>query len=170
MEPVNPPSNIYPQPVDATQLGAMSSPPMPPQPPSIEPSAPMASSHGPSQPPVPAYTPMSDPKYTTALPTQAAPNNQAFVSAQPVFVQPMMAQPVVWGRKPQHLQCPTCQNPVLTTTVSESGLAVWLSVCGCCIFCPCCFFVPLLVEDLKDISHSCPVCQAHLGDAKMLKT
>ncbi|KAJ8328442.1 hypothetical protein QVD99_000943 [Batrachochytrium dendrobatidis] len=110
--------------------------------------------------PAPAYTPYAHPTASTI--------DQSNTS-QPICIQPMMIQPVSWGRRPQPVKCNTCNNAVLTQTTTHNGLAMWLSVGLTCLVLPCCCWIPLLINDLQDVSHDCPVCQAHLGDAKLIR-
>ncbi|KAL2917450.1 hypothetical protein HK105_203116 [Polyrhizophydium stewartii] len=90
------------------------------------------------------------------------------VAGQPTVV-PIMVTTMQFGRKPQNVFCPTCRNQVMTTTTTNSGIAVWLSVGGCCLLTGCCcFWVPLVIDDLKDVEHSCPVCKSLLGQYKVI--
>ncbi|KAL2917440.1 cell death-inducing p53 target 1 [Polyrhizophydium stewartii] len=132
------------------------------------------------QPPAPAPAPVAVPLQTYPQPYGApgAAPVQAYavqpVPGQPIYVQPMPGQPIMvttvqYGKNPQNVTCPTCKNQVMTQTTTENGLAMWLAVGGCCLLTGCCCWIPLLISDLKDVSHDCPVCKTHLGDAKLIK-
>merc|ERR1719430_717001 len=98
---------------------------------------------------------------------------------QPVVVQvqhgtsaPIVGQ-INFNQHPVTMTCPHCQANITTSTTTYNGGCVWLL--GLSIFilssgacCPCAF-IPCCVDDLKDVSHSCPSCNRVVGTYKKLK-
>ncbi|KAI8900576.1 LITAF-like zinc ribbon domain-containing protein [Globomyces pollinis-pini] len=91
-------------------------------------------------------------------------------NSAPVFMQaPAGPHQVIYGKDPQAITCPYCNQHVMTVTEKESGLTTWIATgVTCLVFCPC-FFVPLLIEDLKDTVHKCSNCHAVVGEKKLIK-
>ncbi|XP_058894610.1 lITAF domain-containing protein [Kogia breviceps] len=62
------------------------------------------------------------------------------------------------------LVCPYCGNHIVTVTTLVPGTLTWLLckgifMAGC--FTGCCF-IPFCVDSLRDVRHTCPVCQQEL--------
>ncbi|CAH1246492.1 LITAF [Branchiostoma lanceolatum] len=80
------------------------------------------------------------------------------------------------SKDPVRMTCPTCQQSIETTIERQIGLFTWLAVgmiflvgmgfpllwLGCC-------FIPMCVPSCKDVKHTCPNCQTHLGTYQVAK-
>ena len=79
-----------------------------------------------------------------------------------------------FGKTPVPLRCPNCQKDVVTELVYESGTMVWIAVgiiflLSLFFIIPLIFFwIPFLVDDFKDINHTCPNCCYIFGKYKRL--
>jgi len=71
---------------------------------------------------------------------------------------------------PVSMQCPQCQQHIVTEVAFVNGTLVILCVIvlllfgcwlGCCL-------IPLCIDDLKDVEHRCPQCHAYIGTKKRL--
>ncbi|XP_078450946.1 LOW QUALITY PROTEIN: cell death-inducing p53-target protein 1-like [Lampetra planeri] len=71
---------------------------------------------------------------------------------------------------PMRMVCPHCQLLVTTQTSHVSGtMSVLMCVLCCIVGCDLgCCLIPFLVDDLKDVEHTCPNCKAHLFMYKRL--
>jgi len=104
-------------------------------------------------PPPPSYTP--------------GPGPPPVAAGVPV-VQTVVVGPSNFGRQPVRTMCPNCRNEVTTTTTEETGVMAYivaglLCFVGC--FCGCCL-IPLCMDSLKDIVHTCPNCNYKMGRFK----
>ena len=66
------------------------------------------------------------------------------------------------------LVCPKCGEHVSTTIRAETSAIQHIFAFCCCIFglwLGCCL-VPYCMDDLKQVTHSCPSCGATLGTYK----
>eukprot|EP00058_Branchiostoma_floridae_P011018 XP_002596506.1 hypothetical protein BRAFLDRAFT_211720 [Branchiostoma floridae] len=110
------------------------------------------------------------------------PGQPAGLPGQPTVYQPSPGQPVVWKLssviqkavfnryRTLRMTCPTCQQSIQTTIERQIGLFTWMAVgiiflvgmgfpllwLGCC-------FIPMCIPSCKDVRHTCPNCQTHLG-------
>ena len=73
---------------------------------------------------------------------------------------------VKFGTDPVQMQCPYCQESVVTTVGHKPGVLNALACLVCCLlssvalpFCLPCSVIPCLMLDLSDATHSCPYCQ-----------
>ena len=79
-----------------------------------------------------------------------------------------------FGQTPVPLRCPICQKDVVTELVYESGTMVWIAVgiiflLSLFVIIPLFFFwIPFLVDDFKDINHTCPNCCYVFGKYKRI--
>ncbi|KAM4698090.1 cell death-inducing p53-target protein 1 [Rhinophrynus dorsalis] len=65
---------------------------------------------------------------------------------------------------PVQTVCPHCQQPITTKISHEIGLMNFLLCCFCC-FVGCdlgCCLIPCIINDLKDVTHTCPNCKAYI--------
>ncbi|KAJ3044243.1 hypothetical protein HK097_001550, partial [Rhizophlyctis rosea] len=77
-----------------------------------------------------------------------------------------------FGRSAQRVICPNCNHEVTTKAKLEDGLCVWLSA-GACLAVGCwlgCCFIPFCVDELKDVEHHCPNCNALVGKNKKINS
>ncbi|XP_041920675.1 lipopolysaccharide-induced tumor necrosis factor-alpha factor homolog [Alosa sapidissima] len=142
----------------------------------------------PSTPP-PAYTPGSYPpsyneidtaqsqahhhgNHTNPYPVLSIPGNvvihQEVMIATQTMSQPVaviQVQPVALADSPTVTVCPHCHHQVTTNTTHKSGMAAWSTcllltllglICGFCL-------IPFLIDGCKDVHHSCPHCNRHIG-------
>ncbi|CAF0963756.1 unnamed protein product [Rotaria sp. Silwood1] len=69
------------------------------------------------------------------------------------------------GHYPQQIQCPSCQQQVVTRVNYEPGGGTWLIALLICLFggfLGCCL-IPFCVPACQDAVHICPLCNAHIG-------
>ncbi|XP_063723256.1 cell death-inducing p53-target protein 1 homolog [Symsagittifera roscoffensis] len=98
------------------------------------------------------------------------PQQQGGYPPQPPVVVPVI-QPQL-GHKSSVIRCPHCSAQVSTTTEYSVGSGTWLAclaifgigflftvilVIGCFLFFVC--WVPCVVDECKDVTHSCPNCK-----------
>ena len=95
---------------------------------------------------------------------EQTPQGQVVVQ-QPVVVNAMP----LFNAFPAKMLCPYCKENITTVTQPEMGLLAWLVVGGLVITClwPCAC-IPCCVDDLKDVNHQCPSCNAILGTYKKI--
>ena len=68
-----------------------------------------------------------------------------------------------FGPNPVQCVCPFCKNQIVTSTQYDAGALVWLT-CVCLFFFTfCCFFLAFVIDDLKDVVHTCPSCRNVVG-------
>ena len=93
-----------------------------------------------------------------------APPGQVLVQ-QPVVVNAMP----LFNAFPAQIKCPYCKENITTNTQPKMGLLAWLVVGGLVLTClwPCAC-IPCCVDDLKDVTHQCPNCNAILGTYKRI--
>ena len=67
------------------------------------------------------------------------------------------------------MRCPHCQVDMITTVRYEPGMLTWISMGIMFLlgFLICCW-IPLLIDALKDVVHSCPSCHYKCGVHKRL--
>ncbi|XP_034427390.1 uncharacterized protein LOC117753422 [Hippoglossus hippoglossus] len=61
-------------------------------------------------------------------------------------------------------RCPSCGEAIFTEIHSVVGETIWMLCCVCSMLgcvAGCCL-IPFFMENLKDIHHRCPRCQAHI--------
>ena len=79
-----------------------------------------------------------------------------------------------FGQTPVPLRCPNCQKDVVTVLVYESGAMVWIAVgiiflLALFVIVPLfLFWIPFLIDDFKDITHTCPNCCYVFGKYKRI--
>ena len=83
--------------------------------------------------------------------------------------QNVLNQHVNFGTTPVQLRCPNCHKDVMTNLSYDAGLLTWLAVGIMFLlgFWLCCW-IPLLINELKDVTHTCPNCQYVCGVHKKL--
>merc|ERR1719397_124752 len=71
---------------------------------------------------------------------------------------------IVFGKEPVNTVCRNCGANITTTTVSETGtMAYVMAGLMCAVGFWCCFCLPLAMDSLKDVRHSCPSCNSIQG-------
>ncbi|ORX59978.1 hypothetical protein BCR36DRAFT_408347 [Piromyces finnis] len=73
-----------------------------------------------------------------------------------------MMMPSVVSRNPVQMRCPYCNENIVTVIKYENNSLVWILTILLFIFCCCCFCIPLLIDDIKDVIHYCPVLNIKL--------
>ncbi|KAI8917333.1 LITAF-like zinc ribbon domain-containing protein [Entophlyctis helioformis] len=96
------------------------------------------------------------------MPMQSAAQPQMAYTVQPPMV---FTKPAVGGTSGVVVVCPNCHNTVSTTVDISPSLLTYI-VAGV-TFVVCCplSWVPFFIDDLKDATHSCPVCRITLGSS-----
>ncbi|OUM63660.1 hypothetical protein PIROE2DRAFT_9736, partial [Piromyces sp. E2] len=74
----------------------------------------------------------------------------------------MMMLSVV-SRNPVQMRCPYCNENIVTVIKYENNSLVWILTILLFIFCCCCFCIPLLIDDIKDVIHYCPICNREIA-------
>ncbi|MEE6497308.1 hypothetical protein FKM82_002706 [Ascaphus truei] len=70
----------------------------------------------------------------------------------------------IFQGSPVQTVCPHCQQAITTKISHEIGLMNFLLCCFCC-FVGCdlgCCLIPCMINDLKDVTHTCPSCKAYI--------
>lgn len=66
------------------------------------------------------------------------------------------------GKYPEQFYCPTCKKNLVSHIETSWGI-------GSCVWCFCCAptlvlaFLPCCVDGLRDVKHTCPLCQQSVG-------
>ncbi|KNC75334.1 hypothetical protein SARC_12136 [Sphaeroforma arctica JP610] len=120
--------------------------------------------------PSPCFSNEKKPQYNyqnaATTPPPGYPQGPQYISQQPNSVV-LSTKP---GFKSQLLFCPSCQTNVTSDTEFENGAFAWGSAFCCCIlgcWLGCCC-IPLVVDNCKDVTHSCPNCRAQLAQRSRL--
>ncbi|PVF91295.1 hypothetical protein CPB86DRAFT_719689 [Serendipita vermifera] len=136
--------------------------------------APGTTPNYPPQMPPGQYTPgqqfaPGQPQFTPGQQPQYAPGQPQFTPGQPQFVPqqqpgaPLTATPITaLNRGSAPVDCPVCGQRAVTSTrkVIGSNNHLWAAItCFCC----CLGCIPYLLDDLKDVEHSCSNCGTHLA-------
>ena len=91
-------------------------------------------------------------------PGQVLVQQPTIVNATPLF-----------NASPAKMECPYCKANITTRTQPKMGLLAWLIVGTLVVTCLCpCAWIPCCVDDLKDVNHQCPSCNAILGTYKKI--
>ena len=95
----------------------------------------------------------------------AAPPPPAVPMYAPATVfQPIMGTALL-GRNPVAVQCPRCQQQIVTAVQYETGGGTWLIALLICLFggiFGCCL-IPFCVPGCQDAVHTCPACRSLIG-------
>ena len=128
-----------------------------------QPSAPPSGyGYGPPPPPVDYRPPQA----------QGAPppyQGQPYPAGLPPTQNVALRQNIKFESTPVQLRCPNCQRDVVTNLSYEAGLLTWLVVGIMFLlgFWLCCW-IPLFINELKDVIHTCPNCHYACGVHKKL--
>jgi len=136
-----------------------------------------AAAPGQAYPPPGAYPPAgAAPMDSKAMPPQGQqpgypPTQYGMGTTTVVMQQPAVVQVVSTNSPyPVSTTCPHCRANVVTSVSFSDGLLVWLVAGGLCIiglWLGCCL-IPFCINDLKDVTHSCPNCHAVIGHFKRM--
>lgn len=94
-------------------------------------------------------------------------------SPAPFYVQsplnPMNGTPFL-GHNPTSIQCPRCQQQVITTVQYETGTGTWLLALGIFIFGGAfgCCLIPFCIPACQDAIHTCPACRNTIGRRNLI--
>ena len=108
--------------------------------------------HGGATPPT-----QQDAQHVQTPPGQVMVQQPLVVTAMPLF-----------NALPANVKCPNCNTNITTITQPKMGLLAWLVVGGLVVVCCCIACIPCCVDDLKDVTHQCPSCNAILGTYKRI--
>jgi lipopolysaccharide-induced tumor necrosis factor-alpha factor len=65
------------------------------------------------------------------------------------------------------MTCPHCQSQIQTSIRSEPGPLAWIiGAVLCFTMFWCCACIPCCIDDLNQVEHKCPNCNAFLGRYK----
>ncbi|XP_075035199.1 cell death-inducing p53-target protein 1 [Mixophyes fleayi] len=112
-------------------------------------------------PPIAAQYPPSFPSPGTHATTVIVPPGANAASATTTVT---VLQGEMFQGSPVQTVCPHCQQPIITKITHEIGLMNFLLCCFCC-FVGCdlgCCLIPCMINDLKDVTHTCPNCKAYI--------
>ena len=81
----------------------------------------------------------------------------------------ILNQQVIYGTTPAQVRCPNCQKDIITNIHYDTGMLTWISVLVLFLlgFWPCCL-IPLCIDALKDVTHTCPNCGHICGQHKRI--
>ncbi|MBN3303858.1 CDIP1 protein, partial [Amia calva] len=71
---------------------------------------------------------------------------------------------------PVQTVCHHCQQAIITKISHEIGL-MNMVFCLFCFFVGCdlgCCLIPCVIDDLKDVTHTCPYCKGHIYSYKRI--
>ncbi|CAF2666661.1 unnamed protein product [Rotaria sp. Silwood2] len=106
--------------------------------------------------------------YQQQAPFAGQPSSYGTPPPIPVYTQTTtIVQPcgTLLSHYPQSMQCPSCQQQIVTRVNYEPGGATWLIAFLVCIFggfLGCCF-IPFCIPACQDAVHICPLCNVHIG-------
>ena len=99
-----------------------------------------------------------DAQHVQAPPGQVLAQQPVLVTGMPLF-----------NASPVKMTCPYCKEDITTITQPKMGLLAWLVSGALCITGLWCYVcIPCCVDDLKDVTHQCPGCNAILGTYKRI--
>jgi lipopolysaccharide-induced tumor necrosis factor-alpha factor len=90
------------------------------------------------------------------------------VYSQPGF-SPVMGVPYL-GHNPTPVQCPRCQQQVISVVQKEVGTGTWLIAGAICFFGGAfgCCLIPFCLPMCQDSVHSCPSCGNIIGRRNLM--
>lgn len=128
---------------------------------------------GPHYPPPPGHYPHPMPGPMGTSPGSFIPMgcHTATVLAPPGAATTVtVLQGEMFQTSPVQTICPHCQQAIVTRISHDIGLMNTL-FCLFCFFVGCdlgCCLVPCLIDDLKDVTHSCPSCKGYIYTYKRI--
>ncbi|NP_001092712.1 cell death-inducing p53-target protein 1 [Danio rerio] len=168
------PPEYGPPPYEATQQPGFVPPHVPGEGPIPKPMhmpMPMPHPHGGYYPPL-GHFPHTMGEYAGPGPSHFAPGHTATVLAPPgaATTTVTVLQGEMFQSAPVQTVCPHCQQPIITRISHDIGLMNTL-VCMFCFFVGCdlgCCLIPCLIDDLKDVTHTCPNCKGYIYTYKRI--
>lgn len=122
--------------------------------------------------PPPSYGTEYPPAQGVPPPQHIQPQQQQYPysgGVQPSQTVIVTAPSMVFGETSVQLRCPNCHQDVLTTITYEAGMLTFIFVVVLFLIGGiCCFWIPLLIDGLKDVNHTCPNCRFKCGTYKRL--
>nr|XP_055045485.1 cell death-inducing p53-target protein 1 isoform X2 [Misgurnus anguillicaudatus] len=131
---------------------------------------PMPMSPGGYNPP-PGHFPHMMPEHYGPGPSNFAPSHTATVfSPSGAGTTVTIVQGEMFQTTPVPTICPHCQQPIVTRISHDIGLMNTF-FCLFCFFVGCdfgCCLIPCLIDDLKDVTHTCPNCKGYIYTYKRI--
>ncbi|XP_051988595.1 cell death-inducing p53-target protein 1-like isoform X2 [Xyrauchen texanus] len=131
---------------------------------------PMPHPHGGYYPPHGHYPhPMAE--HYAPGPSHFAPGHTATVITPPGAATTVtVLQGEMFQSAPVQMVCPHCQQPIITRISHDIGLMNTL-FCLFCFFVGCdlgCCLIPCMIDELKDVTHTCPNCKGYIYTYKRI--
>ncbi|TRY89228.1 hypothetical protein DNTS_025397 [Danionella cerebrum] len=107
-------------------------------------------------------------EFTGPGPSHYAPSHPATVLGAATTVTVLQGE--MFQSAPVQTVCPHCQQPIVTRISHDIGLMNTL-ICMFCFFVGCdlgCCLIPCLIDDLKDVTHTCPNCKGYIYTYKRI--
>merc|ERR1712055_359311 len=80
-------------------------------------------------------------------------------------VQTVVIQAPSFGRDPVRTTCSNCRHEVTSKITEEPGVIAYVAAGIICLvgcWCGCCL-IPLNMDSMKEVIHTCPNCNAKMG-------
>ncbi|XP_056609220.1 cell death-inducing p53-target protein 1 [Triplophysa dalaica] len=104
-------------------------------------------------------------------PSHFAPGHTATVLTSPGAATTVtVMQGEMFQSAPVETLCPHCQQPIVTRITHDIGLMNTL-FCLFCFFVGCdlgCCLIPCMIDELKDVTHTCPNCKGYIYTYKRI--
>ncbi|XP_067238621.1 cell death-inducing p53-target protein 1 [Chanodichthys erythropterus] len=105
-------------------------------------------------------------------PSHFAPGHTATVLSPPgtTTTTVTVLQGEMFQSAPVQTVCPHCQQPIVTRISHDIGLMNTL-ICMFCFIVGCdlgCCLIPCMMDDLKDVTHTCPNCKGYIYTYKRI--
>ncbi|XP_051994668.1 cell death-inducing p53-target protein 1 [Xyrauchen texanus] len=131
----------------------------------------MLHTHGGYYPP-PGHYPHPMAEHYAPGPSHYAPGHTATVLTPPgaTTTTVTVLQGEMFQSAPVQTVCPHCQQPIITRISHDVGLMNTL-FCLFCFFVGCdlgCCLIPCIIDDLKDVTHTCPNCKGYIYTYKRI--
>ncbi|KAE8577531.1 hypothetical protein XENTR_v10022935 [Xenopus tropicalis] len=116
------------------------------------------------QPPYPSQYPSPGAQGTAVIVPPGPSSTSAATTVTSTTTTVTVLQGEIFQGSPVQTVCTNCQQPITTKISHDIGLMNFLLCCFCC-FVGCdlgCCLIPCIINDLKDVTHSCPNCKYHI--------
>ncbi|KAJ3580712.1 hypothetical protein NHX12_034229 [Muraenolepis orangiensis] len=114
--------------------------------------------------PPPGHFPPHMPGQFGPAPGQIAGHTATVLAPPGTATTVTVLQGEMFQTSPVQTVCPHCQQAIVTRISHDVGLMNTL-FCLFCFFVGCdlgCCLIPCLIDDLKDVTHSCPYCKGYI--------